>query len=751
MKNKYLYSLLIFISISNETLNAQKQPIDYVNTFIGTGMQGNTYPAAQAPFGMLSAGPGNTFKNYDEVDVRPGYKYAEKEIRGFALTHFSGVGCHAMQDIMFMPTGNEMDSSPVINRASYKSEFSHEDEKATPGYYAVKLKEQNIDIRFAAVQRSCISEINYYNNPNQNFVLEPTNNANGLSAGLINIDSIHNMVTGFITTGGFCWRDPADRPYTIYFVMEFDTKINSYGVWKGAQKFANISTANGKNIAAYISFEKNKQPVKMKSAISFVSVSNAQMNLDAEIPGWNIENVLHKIQNDWSTYLDKIQVQGGSEDEKAMFYTSIYHNLLQPNIFEDVNGEYIGFDDNIHLMEKGRHKYVNFSLWDTYRTTAFLQAIIARKESSDMIQSLLLDAQQGGAFPNWSMNNQEYGVMNGYSTFPFIANMYAMGAKDFDLIGVKDMMKKVSMNYYPCRGQHGWLKIDEYKKLGYVPVDKDGLGTSMTIEYGIDDYSIAKICEAAGDTAADYYFKRSQNVFNLFNPKSGFLQGRNSDGSFIEPFDKTTQRGFNEGNASQYFWSVPQNTPKLIQLAGGNNKVEIRIDTFISKIEKGWAPEKPYYWIGNEPCFGAVYIYNFLQAPWKAEYNVRRIINNYYKNSPNGLPGDDDAGAMSALYVFSALGLYPYIPATAGFMVTGPMFKSITIHLDNRDSISIISKNASTHNPYIHKMKVNGKVSSSLWLDWNVLSKGATLDFEMNSMPEKKWGAGEKDMPLVSL
>ncbi len=744
---KKTYLLFVFISFSFIGF-AQKKPIDYVNVFIGTGEDGNTYPGAQAPFGMVSISPSNTFKNYDETEARPGYKYSQTEIRGFGLTHFSGVGCHAMQDLMFFPLTGDLNVSPVKNRDAYKSSFSHDDEKASPGYYEVKLKDYQISTRFTATQRAGIGEIDYNGNDKAQMIFIPTNSANGIANGAVTIDKEKNQISGWVLTGGFCWRDPAYLPYKIYFVMQFDTPISDFGVWKGDRKFMNRDTVSGNDFASYISFAQGTKKVKIRTALSFVSEKNALLNLNAEIPAWDFQNTLNKTQTKWSKYLDKITVEGGTDDEKSTFYTAIYHNLLQANVFEDVNLEYIGFDHKVHLIEKGRNKYVNFSLWDTYRTTAYLQAMIAPKEASDMIQSLLLDAQQGGALPNWSMNNVEYGVMNGYSPFPFVANMYAMGAKDFDLQKMKDIMEKVSMDYYPNQGRHGWYAIDDYKKLGFVPVDKQSLGGSMTMEYGIDDYSIAKICEAAGDKkATDYYYKRSQNIFNLYNPKTKLLQGRNSDGKFITPFEKTTEKGFNEGNAIQYFWSVPHSMKKLIETAGGKAFVENRLDSFMNKIEVGWAPEKPHYWLGNEPCFGAVYVYNYLQTPWKTQQYTRTIVNNYFKNTPNGLSGDDDAGAMSALYVFSAMGLYPYLPGESGFMISGPLFKKTIIQIANGNTVVINGKKAKAENGYIQKMKINGKTSSNLWLNWNSMQNGGTIDFKMGEKPNKNWGDKVTDSP----
>lgn len=728
--------------------NAQQSVAGYVNNYIGSGSEGNTYPGAQAPFGMISVSPSNVFPDYDSAFARSGYKSSLTEIRGFGLTHFSGVGCHAMQDLLFMPVAGDLDKSPVNDRNAYKSSFSHNEEKCSPGWYQVRFKDYDVLAKFTATQRSGIGEITYNGSSKQNIVFEPTNSANGISAGELKIDAQHNRITGYITTGGFCWRDPALLPYTVYFVAEFDRPLSAYGTWKGASKLSGTDTVSGRDIAAYLTFNNGSHPVHMRTSISFVSVANAELNLKAEIPGWDIDKVYQHTLNAWDKYLNKITIDGATADQKATFYTAIYHNLLQPNIFDDVNGEYTGFDFKLHKIAKGHHKFVNFSLWDTYRTTAILQAMIAPDEASDMAQSLLLDAQQGGAFPNWSMNNQEYGVMNGYSTFPFIANLYAFGARNFDVTAVKDMMKKVSANYYGCQGRHGWLQIDDYKKLGYVPIEKDGFAVSMTEEYGIDDYAIAKMCGFADDhTAAQYYFHRSQNVFNLYNPASGYIQAKRSTGEFINGLNDTTTQGFNEGNAIQYLWMVPHSISKLIAVAGGKKVVEKRLDKFVSQIETGWAPDKPYYWIGNEPCFGAVYIYNYLQAPWKTQYNVRRIVTDYYNNSIEGLPGDDDVGAMSALYAFCAMGIYPYLPAEGGFTLSSPLFKHVTIHLKNGRQINIIANKADAATPYIQSLTINGKTTNQLWVNWADLNKGAVLNFKLGNKPNKSWGSSLKDTP----
>ena len=748
IRNLAITMFMFVCSLPYSVAADNKTPYNEVNTFIGTGKEGNCFPGAQAPFGMISISPNNTFSNYEDPSSRPGYKYSQTEINGFGMTHFSGVGCHAMQDLPFLPLTGDLDKSPVNDKYAYRTRFSHADEKATPGFYSVKLADYQIDTKFTTTTRSAIGEFSFHNEKDAHVIFAPTNNANGIGDGELHIESSAMTVTGWVSTGGFCWRDPRDRPYKVFFVARFNTPFKGYGVWKGKSKENGKSNVAGDDIAAFLSFGNQKgKTIKMKMAISYVSIDNAKENLKNEIVCWDFDNVYQTTKEKWTSLLSRITANGGTDAERQSFYTAIYHNLLHPNVYNDVNGEYMGFDDQLHHIASGRQMYANFSLWDTYRTSAYLQAMIAPKEASDMVNSLLLDAEQGGAYPNWSMNNIEYGVMNGYSTFPFIANMYAMGARNFNLQAVKDMMKKVSVKHIKCKGHHGWEHVEDYMTLGYVPVDKHGHGASMTLEYSIDDFSIAQICKTAGDSTAYYYYSdRAQSYENIFDTNTKMLRARKSDGTFSAKYSPSETDGFNEGNAAQYFWSVPHNMKNLIDLAGGKAHVEKQLDTFSSKINHGWAIDEPYYWLGNEPCFGSAYVYNYLGKAWKSQRLVRKILSDF-NNTPDGLPGDDDAGAMSALYVFSAMGIYPYIPGIGGFVVVGPLFSKVQIKLSNGKAIILNAPNAQENNPYIQSMTINNKPKTSTWIAWDKLKDGATLNFKMGDKPNEQWGSGANDAP----
>ncbi len=724
-----------------------------VNPFIGGDNGGNTSPAAQAPYGMVSWGP-NSVSSLDNTGLSvntAGYVYSSTEINSFSMSRFNGIGCPAMQDLPMMPSTGSINASPVNNRNAYKSAYSHSKESATPGQYSVYLSDYQIQVDLTATERAGLGVFTFPSTSNANFTFAPTNCANGITDGQLVINASGNKISGWVSSGGFCDRNPTVHPYKIYFSAQFNKSFTNSGTWNGNTSTTNQSVS-GKNIAAYLRFNCTNDPeVKMKIGLSYVSVANAQLNLDTEISGWDFNTVKTQTADKWKSQLNKVAVIGNATAERTKFYTALYHNCLQPSLFEDVNGQYIGFDDKTHTLASGRHFYVNYSLWDTYRTSASLQAIIAPERTSDMINSMILISQQavGGGLPIWSLNNTDNAVMNGYSADPFIANAYAFGARDFDLVAMKNVMVQTAMSYHSIKDSNGWTQIDEYKSLGYVP-SNFGASVSETIEYGIDDFSIAQICLKAGDSQNyDYFLKRSQGIFNLFNTGSGYLQQKSSAGNWNTPFSSTNEAGFMEGNSTQYTWCIPHDTRKLINLMGGDQTGETRLDNFHSKIlVAGWNTTQPYYWLGNEPCFGSPYIYNWIQKPWKSQKLVKDILKNFGSDS-KGLPGNDDAGAMSALYIYSAMGLYPAISGLGGFVITGPVFDSVKIDLKDNKKLLIVGKNSSPTNNYIQGLTFNGLSYNKTWITYDSLTQEPLniLNFNMSSQPNTTWGVGTNGTP----
>jgi predicted alpha-1,2-mannosidase len=723
----------------------------HVNPFIGTVVgSGNTYPGAQVPFGMISWSP----QSGDFRGSPGGYNYNDQRISGFGLIHLSGAGCDTTCDLPFMPCTGELPASPATNRNAYSSAFSHDKETASPGYYAVELPTWGARFENTVTTRAGIAHIDFPATNLANVIVNPTANGTGLQDGSISIDSTRRSISGSAKSGSFCGIKGSD--YTVYFWAEFDKPFKSFGAWNGATKQPGALSVNGKDSAGYVTFDcSSATRVSMKVGISFISAANAKMNLDAEIPAWDFDAVRKAAGLDWNKQLGRIRIEGGTPEDRTVFYTALYHSLLLPSIFEDVNGQYIGMDHQIYEVAPGHHFLSTFSGWDTYRTQAQLWGLLYPEMASDFCSSLLAMSRQskhrgGGGLPLWSLYNDEALVMAGYPADPFIANAYAFGATNVDLAALKEVMVDSGKTQRWCGRNLNctWAHLPAYLKCGYYPAEAGGYSCSENVEYAVADFSIAQICKAAGDQENyEYFLKRSQSVFNLFNPKTGYLQRRKTDGSWVEPFDRFSGDGFMEGNAAQYTWTIPYNLGKLISLLGGKEKAEPRLDEFTSELATGYAYQSKCYQAGNEPCFGIMPVYNWLGSPWKAQGKVRKVMLDCFKNKANGIPGDDDSGAMSAWYIFNALGVYPEIPGVAGVTVMSPLFPSAILSLPNGKTIRIDAKGASREAMYIQRMTVNGRANSKLWLSIDDLKKGARLKYVMSTSPNKEWGTAPADVP----
>ena len=724
------FSILILLSFAR---GSSRDPADWVNVFIGTQDGGNTTPAAHAPFGMISFGPTNLFgpNESDPYISRSGYVYTKDKIANFSLTHVSGWGCHGAQDIPFMPVTGDIEKNPVYNPAAYASSFSHANEEAGPGYYKVFLDDYDVQVNSAVSERASIMELSYSEKSSPKVVFMPTNCSNGITGAYLHVNTEKNEVEGYATSGGFCTRDPELYDYTVYFVAKFNKSITDFGGWNGLNNgIINTKTLSGDSIAAFVSFDSGEiNTLEMRIGISFVSIENAYLNLEKELNNKNIANLQSETQMKWNKGLSKMKVETNDKDLKTQLYTALYHNMLHPNIFEDVNGEYRGFNDSVYVISKGRNKYVNFSNWDTYRTTAQLQGLLFPDRASDMIHSLYLDTKQGcpSGFPIWGYFNNESWVMNGYSGLPVVANLYAFGGRNIDLKSVKDRMIWAADNKYR-RGE-------KYIQHGYVPdyESSHNYCVSMTIEYSIDDYSVAQMCKYAGDRA-EYkrFLSRSDNIFNLFNEENGYLQRKTAAGEWVTPFDSSSKIGYNEGNAAQYTWNIPQNLPKLIEKIGGKEKTIERLDYFTSRIlREGWNIEVPFYWPANQPSFIAPFVYNYAGAPEKARKLIRKTITSIFSNSPNGLPGNCDLGATSAMYLFQIAGMYPLEPGVPEFALTGSLVKKLAFQLDNGSKITIKTKKGDLDKNFIKSVKLNGKKHDSFEVNIeNLIKNPSELDIE---------------------
>jgi len=583
-------------------------------------------------------------------------------------------------------------------------------------------------VQITASDRSAVMLVEFPKGQPANFIISPTLAANGITGSEITLDAAGNMITGWATSGGFCWRDPNDYDYTVYFAARFNQPVTETGFWNNQTMLSGIETISGDSIAAWISFGENlSEPLEMCIAISFVSIENALENLETELTGHTFASLRTETSRKWNNLLSKVELNSPDRDLRVIGYTALYRNLLHPNIFNDVNGQYRGFNDSVYTMPAGHNKYVNFSTWDTYRTTAYIQGLLVPERAADMIESLYLDANQGNlaGLTIWGYFNNETWVMNGHGSVPLIANMYAMGARDIDLTKIKNEMIRTADTKY----RNG----DEYIRYGYVP-DRPAphnYSVSQTLEYSIADFGLAQICLAANDIKNyERYLARSQSVFNLLNPETGYLQRKDSIGNWVLPFDKAEENGFNEGNPAQYTWNIPHNMPELVQRIGGNDKTIERLNEFTSQIlQDGWNVNKPYYWPGNEPGFAVPFVYTYAGAPNKTQALIRKVVSDIFRNAPDGMPGDDDLGATSGMSLFFTLGIYPLKPGVPEFCLTGSLYESVKIKLDNGSEINI----KTSGNPWssIKTIKVDGKTLEEPLLDIaNIIEKPGKIKIE---------------------
>jgi predicted alpha-1,2-mannosidase len=652
-----------------------------------------------------------------------------------------------MGDVPIMPFAGAITTSQAPDLANYAAKFSHASEKASPGFYSVLLN-NGIKVQLTVTTRAGIGSFTFPAAGHSNLLFNVGRNGTRVSSATIEIKG-DRRITGSVSAAGLC-NSTMDK-YKVYFAAEFNRPFTDFGTWRGATVSRGQRSVIGPQTGGFVEFDTTKDPVvEMKVALSYVSVANAWGNLEKEIPGWNFDAVCQAAHNQWSHDLGLIAVDGGTEDEKQVFYTALYHALLHPSVFNDVNGQYIGFDNQIH-MAKGFNMYTDISGWDVYRCEVQLLAMLFPKETSDMVTSLLLDAQQGGALPLWPFANAEGCAMVGSPSCPIIADAYAFGARDFDTkAALAAMLRGATDPNARSKFCREWDSLDDYLKYGHLGPDFAGSheprsGPAHTLEFTTADFSIAQLAQALGDTNTYRSFmKRAQFWRNTFNTQTGYIEPRRKDGSFI-PVDPAEAKYYVEGNAAQYSWMVPYNLRALFDLMGGNAKVVDRLNKFFTELNA--YNTKPYFWIGNEPDFAVPWAYDFAGAPWGAQSVTRRVELEWFTPRPDGEPGNDDLGATSSWYVFAALGAYPAIPGVGGLALNSPLFPKATIHLGNGKLIKIEAENASAQNPYVQSLIVNGRPYEKTWLSYELLSRGATLRFELGNAANKEWGTKPEDAP----
>lgn len=764
---------MAYICLLSVELAGQIQGTSYVNPMIGTNGMGHTFPGACAPFGVVQLSP-DTDTIPHNVEGRyqkevyaycAGYQHRDSTIVGFSHTHFSGTGHSDLGDILIMPTTGDLKLNPGTAdkpQSGYRSRFSHTTEKCSAGYYEVKLSDYNIKVQLTATQRVGVHKYTFPENSNNRIVLD-------LIHGIYNYDGkvlwgsirVENdtLLTGYRITNGW-----ARTNYT-YFAISFSKPIKDYGYadkkkplysggWNRFNIYHNFPEMGGKQIVSYFTFDQTPQSNELviKVALSGVSTEGALKNLQAETNSQTFEQIATATKNKWNKELNSIEAKG-TPDQLTMIYTSFYHTLINPSIYMDVDSKYRGLDQNIHRADNFTN-YTIFSLWDTYRAQHPFLNLMKPKQNTDMVKSMIKHQQQSvhGLLPIWSHMAHDNWCMTGYHATSVLADALIKGADININEALKAMVRSSKVGYY--------ANINDYINLGYVPFDKNLTAASTTLEYAYDDFTIYQIALKSEDkNLSEEYRKRALNYRNIYDPRIGFARPRKSDGTFKEEFDilQTHGEGFIEGNSWNFSFHVPHDVYGMMECMGGEKEFLKKLDElFLSHLPKKYYENNEDvteaclvggYVHGNEPSHHIPYLYAWTANPWQTQYWIREIMNRMYRNNINGLGGNDDCGQMSAWYLFTAMGFYPVCPGVNQYVLGAPYVPYIKMNLPNGKSFEIKAPEVSDKNRYVKSVKLNGKVYSKLYITHEDILNGGTIEFVMDSMPNKKRGLNPADKP----
>ena len=778
------------------TISAQNDYTQYVNPIIGTNGMGHTFPGACYPFGGVQVSPDtdtiphsiNGKYQTGVYDYCAGYQYRDKTILGFSHTHFSGTGHSDMGDILLMPFTGEVQLNPGTADnpdGGYRSRFSHETEKCSPGYYEVCLSDDDILVQLTATPHCGIHKYTFPKGETQKLIVDLNHaiyNYDGkvLWASLRMEDPY--TLTGYRITNGWA------RENYVYFAIHFSKPVAHYGYqdfgkqdyngfWRRFDLNHDFPEMAGRKVVAWIEFENDNDPkLEVQVALSAVSTDGAAKNLEAEtlLPyrrqnangttteafhRLSFDEIFQNTQKTWNEKLGIYQAKG-TPDQLAMFYTSLYHTMINPSIYQDVDGQYRGIDHNIHQNMEGYINYTIFSLWDTYRAEHPLLNIIEPKAACDMVSSMIDHAEQSvhQILPIWSHAGNENWCMIGYHGVSVVADNFLCHHPNFYGENVK--MNKILINAMPYILNSANLDYydhtDLYKKMGYVPYNKSSVGTSITLENAYEDWVIYNLIDqgkiASGfEKMKETYRQRALNFKNVFNPETGFAQARYEDGSWKTPADllSTSNEGFIEGNSWNYSFYVPHDVNGLIKIMGGDKVFIQRLDQLFEM----YVPDEFFaetedvtregmvggYVHGNEPSHHIPYLYMWTSQPWKTQQRVREVVNKMYKNNIDGLCGNDDCGQMSAWYIFSAMGFYPVCPASGQYVFGAPYLPENVLHLQNGNTLTIKAPNVSDKTCYIQSITLNGKPLHCGYITYEQIMAGGELVFTMGSKPNKKW------------
>ena len=713
------FALMASCTQDSETpVPTSSNPYDLVDPFIGTGGHGHTHPAATLPFGMIQAGPDTRLTGWDGCS---GYHYSDDTIYGFSQTHLSGTGVSDYGDVLLMPVSGAINLSEDYAHATG---FSHADEIAQPGRYEVTL-DNGIKVRIAAGLRSAIYEFAFPDSSDRRLLIDLDHRDQLLETDLYQTPQ---GVAGYRISNA--WADSQQ----VYFDLSPSEAIRDF------RREANKAELN---------FGAGQSTVLIRIGISPTGGDGANVNRDSDRKDFDIEAMLADAEVVWSEALRKVVVSGGSRSEQVAFYTSMYHSLVAPNLYNDANGFYLGMDRRVH-RDTMRDHYTVFSFWDTYRATHPLYTLIERDRTNDFIKTLLADYEEGGTLPIWKLADHYTGCMIGYHAIPVIADAYVKRIGDYDVdLAMEAMMHSADLD---------WRGLESYKEFGYIPGDREAESVSRTLEYAYDDWCIAKMLNAAmvgghESTARDRdrFLNRGESWKHLFDPATGFFRAR-MNGAFVEPFDPAEVNfHFTEANAWQYSLYVPQDIPGLMDLMGGQEALADHLDRLFTVSSETSGRDQAditgligQYAHGNEPSHHMAYLYNWVGQPWKTQMRVRQIMEEMYSDQPDGLSGNEDCGQMSSWYVFSASGFYPVTPGEPVYSIGSPIFDTIHWTFEDGEQFTVVALNNGPENIYIQSATLNGKPYDATYIDHHSIVTGGELVLEMGPTPAEEWGVSDR-------
>lgn len=716
---------------------AAQGQLKYVNPFIGTGGHGHTYPGATAPFGLVQLSP-DTRTNMMDWDGCSGYHYSDSIVYGFSHTHLSGTGVADYCDILLMPfTGN-----PELEPAGYASKFKKSKEKAEAGYYAVFLEKDRIQAELTATERVGVHRYTFPSNRERGHILVDLRHRDEV------LDAYMKRVSDTEIEGYRVSKAWAKEQH-VYFVMRFSRPFSLAKILDMSKNPRETDpSVQGKAIVGLVDFY-NSGPVVVTVGISGTSIEGARKNMEAECAHFDFEKVKAETQAKWKRQLSKIEVAGGTDDQKTIFYTALYHTMVVPNVWSDADGRYRGRDNQVH-PDPGHPVYSVFSLWDTYRACNPLYTILEPKRTGDFINTFLRQYEQGGLLPVWELAGNETDCMIGNHAIPVITDAYMKGIRNFDAgLALRAMEASVMQNRY---GQY------PYRLSGFVPSELESESVSKTLEYAFDDWCIARLGKETGNrNMYELYIRKAQHYKNIFDPGSKFFRAKNNN-AWHEPFDPyEVNFNYTEANAWQYRFAVPQDISGLMDLFGGPARFTDQLDSLFGASTRTTGRNQAditgligQYVHGNEPSHHMAYLYNYAGQPWKTQRYVRQILDSMYANRPDGLSGNEDCGQMSAWFVLSAMGFYPVVPGDPAYAIGTPLFEKVTIHLDKDKTFTLLAPGVSAEKCYIQKMQFNGREWPRSWLPHQMFVDGGTLEFGLGDQPSA-WASDAANLPVSAI